>query len=121
MKAELIEALAAIEHERWSGWQKYLHSQGERVLREGRTLCAGMMLDGGDLILPADLVEHWERLVLMPYDQLEEHSKQADRDEVMKCLPVIVEAIAEWLGEALYGMPETKANVIREWREEWGG
>ena len=44
----LIEHLAAIEHERWSYWQRYMHSKGVRQA-------------DGSLTIPAHLVERWEK------------------------------------------------------------
>ena len=75
----LMEELAATEHERWSHWQKYMHS-----------LCTGNA--DGSLIIPADKVEHWEKLIATPYAELSEHSKQSDRDQVMKYVECIRES-----------------------------
>lgn len=72
----ILEDLAAIEHERWSTWQDYLHSQGTRQ-------------PDGSLILPAGLVARWERQIQTPYERLTEAEKQSDRDQVRKYLPTI--------------------------------
>lgn len=87
MKAELIETLAAIEHERWADWQKYLHSQGTEHH------------DTGAIVLAGERVESWERQILTPYAQLSEAEKQSDRDQVMRYWPVLVDAFATWLIE----------------------
>jgi len=89
-KDELIEALADIEHQRWSSWQRYVH---EDVCEEEG------VLDSGNLVIPPDKVAHWNRLIATPYAELPEHSKQSDRDEVMKYWPLIVEFVAEWIRE----------------------
>lgn len=72
---KLYEQLAAIEHERWSDWQKYLHSK-----------CIPMGLpnsDGNfDRIIPADLFLHWEKQIKTLYEELSESEKRADRDQV---------------------------------------
>lgn len=81
-EAELIEALAAVEHARWSHWQKYLHSQCER-------------LPDGSLVIPSDLVSRWERQIALSYDQLTDSEKESDRDEVKKALPLIRQFIAQ--------------------------
>ena len=78
----MTEKLAAIEHERWSHWQRYLHSRAKRE-------------PDGTLVLPADLVTHWERLMGTPYDTLSEAEKESDRQQVRRYLPLIVGAIIE--------------------------
>ena len=77
----LLEELAAVEHERWSHWQRYLHSRGDRMA-------------DGSLRFPAELVEQWERQIATPYASLSEGEKQSDRDQVDKYLPIIAEALA---------------------------
>jgi hypothetical protein len=73
----LIERLAAIEHERWSHWQRYLHSKG-RVEADG------------SLTLPAELVSKWARQMATPYAALSDEEKQSDRDQVDRYLPVVL-------------------------------
>ncbi|EXG81178.1 hypothetical protein [Cryptosporangium arvum] len=72
----LLEELAAVEHERWAHWQRYLHSRGERAA-------------DGSLVLPAELVERWERQIATPYAELSEAEKTSDREQVLRYLPVI--------------------------------
>jgi DNA-binding ferritin-like protein len=68
---EVFEKLADIEHQRWSSWQKYLHSK-----------C--IKNENGDLIIPADYVKHLERQINTPYCELSEKEKNSDREEVKK-------------------------------------
>lgn len=72
----LLELLAALEHERWSHWQRYLHEQGVR------------QPDGG-LLLPAELVARWERQIETPYNALSEKEKDGDREQVRRYLHLI--------------------------------
>jgi len=74
---EMLETLAAIEHERWSHWQRYLHSKGE-------------LLADGSLSIPRELVAHWQRQMSQAYEDLPEAEKQSDRDQVRIYLDVIV-------------------------------
>jgi hypothetical protein len=67
---ELLEPLAAIEHERWSHWQRYMHSK-----------CT-----------PAELVKRWERQLNTPYAALSESEKNSDREQVQAYLPLIAQA-----------------------------
>lgn len=77
--SELLETLAAIEHDRWAHWQRYMHGKGER-------------LPDGSLLLPADLVRRWELQITTPYSELTEREKDSDRDQVKKYLPVVLKA-----------------------------
>jgi hypothetical protein len=80
---ELIEALASIEHERWSHWQRYLHS---KCIPQG---------DTGDLLIPAELVKKWERQIDTSYSELTEAEKESDREQVRKYLPLITRAFGD--------------------------
>lgn len=75
---ELFEKLAAIEHERWADWQRYVHSKCVRVI--------DVEEDGTETLrevtLPVELFQHWERQINTPYDELTEDEKDADRDQV---------------------------------------
>lgn len=73
---EMIEALAAIEHERWAHWQAYLHGQCE-------------LLDDGSLRIPAELAERWTRQIQTRFEDLTEQEKESDRDQVREYLSVI--------------------------------
>ena len=76
MNDDLFEKLAAIEHERWSDWQNYMHQQCFRVL------------DGADQVvglwIPFHLMQQWERQIHTPYSMLSEKEKESDRDQVRR-------------------------------------
>jgi hypothetical protein len=87
---ELLETLASAEHQRWSHWQRYMHS---KCIPQG---------DDGALLIPADLVKHWEKQITTPYSELTEEEKESDRDQVRKYLPLIIDALSkkrEWRRE----------------------
>jgi hypothetical protein len=75
----LLDKLAAIEHERWSYWQRYVHSKGSRQA-------------DGSLILPAKLVERWDRQAATHYEDLSAKEKESDREQVSRYLPIIAAA-----------------------------
>lgn len=77
----LVEQLAHIEHERWSHWQNYVHSKG---LRQA----------DGSLVIPASLVDRWERQMSTSYADLSDEEKISDREQVEKYLPIILGALA---------------------------
>jgi len=84
----LIETLAAVEHERWSHWQRYMH--GKCINRPD-----------GSLIIPADLVQRWQKQIETPYADLSEQEKESDREQVSKYLPLIVQALAARSGDKI--------------------
>ena len=67
---ELLERLADLEHERWSGWMLY---QLENLT-------------------PENLVR-WKRQMVTPYAQLSEREKESDRKEARKSLAVVKAAL----------------------------
>ena len=74
-RQELIEQLAAIEHERWGHWMGYLTLQCE-------------MSPDGTMTIPASLVERWRQQTETPYVALREREQQSDREWAQKLLPV---------------------------------
>ena len=76
----LIEKLAAVEHERWSRWQRYVHSKCTRQ-------------SDGSLLLPAELVARWEKQIATKYAELDEMEKESDREQVRRYLPLIAAAL----------------------------
>ena len=73
---KFLEPLANLEHERWSHWQKYLHSQCIRN-------------DDGSLTIPKELVERWERQINTNYSELSSKEKNSDRNEARKTINLI--------------------------------
>ena len=81
----IFERLARIEHERWSHWQRYIHSQSIRQA-------------DGSLLIPSDLVERWERQMTTGYADLTDQEKNGDREQVKKYLPLIVKTLTDIRG-----------------------
>ena len=78
---EVLDRLAAVEHERWAHWQRYLHDQCEKC-------------DDGSLVIPADLVRRWEEQFSTPYADLSVEEQHSDQEQVLKYLPVVIEALS---------------------------
>ena len=76
----IVEELSSIEHQRWSNWQSYVHEQ-----------C--LQTPEGNLIIPANCVERWNRQISTPYSQLTESEKQSDRDQVNLYLPHLMDML----------------------------
>jgi hypothetical protein len=84
-EAELIELLAAKEHESWARWQLYLFTKCYETY-------------DGNYVIPVELVDRWRRQINTSYAELTEQEKQSDRDEVAHILPIIqawVKAVQE--------------------------
>lgn len=77
----LVEELAAVEHERWAHWQRYLHSK-----------C--MRQPDGSLLIPAELASRWQEQMTTDYAELGDEQKQSDRDQVLRYLPLIKARLA---------------------------
>lgn len=77
---EVLGRLAAVEHERWAHWQRYLHDQCE-------------VRADGSLVIPAELVQRWEDQIGTPYADLSAEEQLSDQEQVLKYLPVVIEAI----------------------------
>jgi len=82
MNDKTLEEMAALEHIRWSKWQKYLHSVCTRN-------------DDGSLIIPSDKIKRWERQIATPYEELSEAEKESDRIEARKTLKIVQVEIAQ--------------------------
>lgn len=119
MRAEIIEKLAAIEHQRWADWQRWVHDccadiwfesakNGDEVLPTRH----------GGLVIPPELVERWERQIHTPYADLSESEKQSDREQVMRYWPLIVEFVAAWIAD--YHDAVMRDHLAEQWREEMG-
>lgn len=78
-RGALVDRLAAIEHERWSHWQLYVHS---RAMRQ----------EDGSLLIPADLVARWEQQIATAYANLSPEEQEGDKEQVERYLPIIEEA-----------------------------
>jgi len=73
---EALEAVAAIAHERWAHWQRYVHGQCIR-------------LDDGSLVIPAQLVNRWTRQISTAYADLTDGEKDSDREQAREYLTAL--------------------------------
>ena len=84
---EVREKLADIEHDRWSKWQKYMHSKMERISTARWSLSD-------------ELFQRWERQINTRYAELSEKEKDSDREQVDMYLPLIKQFLKSKLQEA---------------------
>lgn len=76
MTSPLVERLAALYHEQWSGW-------------------AGWMLDRWLSTHPSGeaYLDRWRRQIATPYGSLSEEEKESDRIEARKALRVVRDSL----------------------------
>ena len=89
---DLKEKLAAIEHERWSDWQKWVHQQ-----------CTMIEDDEGDVqgfMIPAKAYEAWERQIKTPYAMLTPMEQSSDMEQVDRYWPLITQYVNKKVIEA---------------------
>jgi hypothetical protein len=78
-EADLVEALAALEHERWSSWERYRETKVDAD--QNAILTAHLELNE----------ERWQRLRETPYAELSEREKESDRVEARKTIALLRE------------------------------
>lgn len=72
----IVEELAALAHEQWAGWMRYLF------------LCSDEGPDG-TFTIPRDKVDRWQRQIITKYARLTEKEKESDRREARKVLQTL--------------------------------
>lgn len=112
---ELREKLAAIEHERWADWQRYVHS----VCYENKGIGGEPT---GELIIPSELARGWERQIGTPYQELTEKEKGSDREQVDRYWQLItaytnkqIEAVLDRLELSMRG--KTIVDTAEGWQK----
>lgn len=86
MDEELREELAALAHDQWSGWMKYLFEK----CRPGRSKLGNWgLVKNGTMIIPTESVERWQRQMNTPYAELSEAEKESDRQEADRVLALL--------------------------------
>ena len=90
MSNPIKEELAAIEHERWSDWQTWMHQCAYTDYdAEGKTIYC----------YTEEQISRWDKQITTPYSELTEKEKKSDMDQVDRYWPIIEAYIAERLEE----------------------
>lgn len=92
----IIELLAELAHQQWSGWMEHLFSVSTQN-------------DDGSMTIPAWAVERWKRQINTEYFSLPAIDKESDRAEARKVLAVIEKAQTE-----LAEIAERRARMARK-------
>jgi hypothetical protein len=83
---DLIEQIAAVQHEIWVHWMRFLFACGE--LRQD-----------GSVVIPPEKVARWQSQMDRAYSDLSESEKASDRDQALKVMQVIQSIPPEGLTE----------------------
>jgi hypothetical protein len=73
---DVLEALADLTHEQWSGWMTYLFAQSTRHA-------------DGSVTVPAWAVERWTRQLQTAYRDLSAEEQASDRAEARRVLALV--------------------------------
>lgn len=98
IEGELMEQLADIEHDRWAGWQQYVHSKCIPSDKEG-------IWEIGE-----EFIMRWNRQINTPYPMLSEKEKESDREQVRRYLPLILAEKEKSYKEGLHQGYQEEAN-----------
>jgi hypothetical protein len=74
-----LEKLARAEHDSWSSWMNWLYRNGK-------------WNEDGSFTISSEKAQRWFKLSVTRYEELDEPTKQFDRDEVKKVKPLLEEA-----------------------------
>lgn len=80
MQQGVLDRLAEIEHARWAHWQRYVHDNCRHE-------------EDGSLVIPAELVDRWEKQIATQYAELTEAERRSDLEQVHRYLPTIISAL----------------------------
>ena len=75
----IVEVLAAQEHDRWSRWMEYLISKCE-------------INANGSVTIPKEFVDHWTRQLQTDYYQLTPSERDSDRKESIRTIAALLKA-----------------------------
>ena len=106
---ELIEKLAAIEHERWADWMQYMFDCGVKSGDDN----IGVRVVGW----PTKQFEHWQRQIETDYEDLSAKEKQSDRDQVDRYLPLLNQLIYTQVLELIGEIKEYDDVLYRRLRD----
>lgn len=87
---DLKEQLAAIEHERWADWQRYVHSKLVTTDNHDRWYHLRRLW-----------FNRWQRQIDTPYSELTEKEKASDMEQVDRYWPLIEQYIDNRIAEEL--------------------
>ena len=92
MNDETREKLAALEHEQWAHWTRYMLDTLRPILDNTTTPCAAHTRHRSARVYACKAIERWLRQIDTPYAELSEAEKASDRAWADKVIEVLSEA-----------------------------
>ena len=90
MTEETREEMAALEHEQWAHWTKYMLGLLRPVIGLGFYEARGCGLENEeDIVKARDALARWRRQIATPYADLSEQEKNSDREWADKVIKII--------------------------------
>ena len=74
----MIEKLAALAHEQWAGWMRYLETKVE-------------WREGVGWVISEEVIIRWQRQIHTAYEDLPEAEKESDRIEARKVWAIVLD------------------------------
>lgn len=102
----LREQLAAIEHERWSDWQRWVHSLMGEMQQAGKGT--------GLMAISKKYVDRWQHQIATPYAELSEREKASDMEQVDRYWPLIEQYIQSRLTAHAEAFKKEKAQIYTD-------
>lgn len=102
---EFIEKGAALEHDRWAKWQKWMH---------GRVYDSSESINPHLKVIPTEDFNRWERQIATKYEQLSDNEKESDRIEVRKYLPLIQDLLTKKDQQHKAELERIKGEIVGE-------
>lgn len=76
-KQDRREQIAALQHEIWAHWMRYLF-----------TCCEGN--EDGSMTIPVDKVARWRRQIDTPYSELTDRERESDLEQADKIVKILL-------------------------------
>lgn len=100
----LVEALAALAHEQWAGWMRYLFKQ--------------CWPEKDAVIIPKDFVKRWRRQMDASYLELPEGERESDRQEARRMIEVFrANSVAATVAPVEQSDDEQLIALLLNWRK----
>ena len=93
---EMRERLAALEHDQWAHWTRYMLEVLKPVIGLGLSEARN---PSTEQIKARECIERWERQIETPYEALSESEKDSDREWADKVLAALQAAPSRAGGE----------------------
>lgn len=100
----LLEKLAALEHEQWAGWMKYLFEKASPIPEA----------IGGGVHIMREEHERWKRQIDTSYEDLSEKEKESDRIEARKVLAIVKAESADLYTGLLHNKAMEILKILRD-------